>query len=82
MRGLKGGTKHHIGHYFIMRFDSGARTQHTLRKTLALEPRLLRFSVVKLGGRLDEIADVGGVAEEWRDIEGSSGVDLRAQDEQ
>jgi hypothetical protein len=77
MRGLKGGGKHHAGHYFIMRFDAGARTQHIMRKTLALEPRLLRFSVVKLGGRLDEIADVGGEAEEWKDFDGRRGEDLR-----
>jgi hypothetical protein len=80
MRGLKGGGKHHAGHYFIMRFDAGARTQHIMRKTLALEPRLLRFSVVKLGSRLDEISDVGGEAEEWAGFEGARGEDHRIEE--
>ena len=36
-----GGAFYHHGHYFILRFDSSAKTQHALRKTLALDPRLL-----------------------------------------
>ncbi|KAI9695839.1 MAG: hypothetical protein M1820_008394 [Bogoriella megaspora] len=54
---------HHRGHYFIMRFDSGARTQHAVRKTIGLDPRMIRFSVVKMGFTLDKIKDVGGTAE-------------------
>jgi len=65
-RGKKGKTTHHAGHYFIMRFDSDARTQHGLRRTLALEPRLLRYSVVKLGQKLGDIANVPGEVEEGR----------------
>ena len=66
-------NKHTVAHYFIMRFDSNARTQHTLRKTWSADPRLLRFSVVKLGEKLGEIADVGGKAEEWMHIQGHEG---------
>lgn len=63
-RGPKGKTTHHAGHYFIMRFDSDAKTQHSLRRALGLEPRLLRFSVVKLGYKFKDTADVGGEPEE------------------
>jgi len=70
---IKGGTKHHIGHYFVMRFDSSSKTQHEIRKTLKLEPRLLRFSVVKLAERLEDMADIGGEAEEWAGYLGHRG---------
>lgn len=56
-----------------MRFDSSARTQHILRKTWASDPRLLRFSVVKMGAKLGEIAEIGGKAEEWAHAMGSEG---------
>ena len=46
-----------------MRFDSSAQTQHIVQRTLRLDPRLLRFSVVKMGTKLSELADVGGTAE-------------------
>ncbi|KAL9079961.1 MAG: hypothetical protein Q9157_001208 [Trypethelium eluteriae] len=53
---------HHKGHYFIMRFDSSARTQHAVRRTMGLDPRTIRYSVVKMGFTLDAIKDVGGLA--------------------
>jgi small subunit ribosomal protein S6 len=59
----QGGALYHQGHYFIVRFDSSSRTQHSVRKTLRLDPRMLRFSVVKMGSKLEEIAHVGGKAE-------------------
>jgi small subunit ribosomal protein S6 len=73
-KGSKGGTRHHIGHYFVMRFDSNAPTQHAVRRTLGLEPRMLRFSVVKLGSSLEQIANVQGETEEWANIEGGRGM--------
>jgi len=36
-----------------------------VRRTLGLEPRMLRFSVVKLGSSLEQIANVQGETEEW-----------------
>lgn len=46
-----------------MRFDSSAQAQDNVRRTLSLDPRMIRFSVVKLGNRLDEIKDVPGRVE-------------------
>jgi small subunit ribosomal protein S6 len=69
----KGGTRHHAGHYFVLRFDASARAQHELRRTFGLEPRLLRFSVVRMGGKLGEVVGVGGEAEEWAAKEGARG---------
>ena len=57
-----------------MRFDSSAKAQHSVRRTMSLDPRLLRYSMVKLGSTLSEIADVGGKAEEWANFEGSEGM--------
>lgn len=56
-------AKYHSGHYFIVRFDSSARIQHSVRRTLSLDPRLLRYTMVKMGSTLEEIKDVKGEAE-------------------
>lgn len=60
---IKHQAKHTAGHYFIMRFDSSARIQHSVRKTLTLDPRMLRYTLVKMGDRLGEIKDVPGAAD-------------------
>jgi small subunit ribosomal protein S6 len=65
--------KYNVGHYFVMRFDSNAAAQQLVRRTLGLEPRLLRFNVVKLGKNLKDISEVGGKAEEWSGFVGSEG---------
>ena len=54
---------HDTGHYFIMRFDASVKTQHNVRQTMGLDPRLLRYSLTKMGTKLEDIADVGGKAE-------------------
>ncbi|OJD31195.1 mitochondrial 37s ribosomal protein 16 [Diplodia corticola] len=53
---------HYAGHHFLLRFDASPRSQHALRRTMGLDPRLIRYSVVKLGDTLDDIVDVPGVA--------------------
>ncbi|KAK7728919.1 hypothetical protein SLS57_002151 [Botryosphaeria dothidea] len=53
---------HYTGHHFLLRFDASPRTQHALRRTMGLDPRLIRYSVVKLGDKLEDIADVSGIA--------------------
>ncbi|KAI9671350.1 MAG: hypothetical protein M1831_004259 [Alyxoria varia] len=58
----KHGTKHHAGHYFILRFDCSADAQHTVKRTLSLDPRMIRYSLVKMGRTLEDIKDVGGDA--------------------
>ncbi|KAF1921404.1 37S ribosomal protein Mrp17 [Ampelomyces quisqualis] len=56
-------STHHYGHHFIMRFDASANAQHLLRRTMSLDPRLIRYSVVKMGEKFEDIAEVGGRAE-------------------
>lgn len=63
----KQGATYSTGHYFILRFDSSAKTQHSVRRTLGLDPRMIRYSVVKMGSKLEEIKDVAGTAE-WNSI--------------
>lgn len=55
-------STHHYGHHFIMRFDASSRAQHSLRKTMSLDPRLIRYSIVKMGTKFEEITDVPGTA--------------------
>lgn len=53
-------ANYHEGHHFIMRYDSSSATQDSVRKVLAADPRMIRFSTVKLGnGKLDDINKVG-----------------------
>ncbi|KAL2865394.1 mitochondrial 37S ribosomal protein bS6m [Aspergillus lucknowensis] len=60
-------TKHQArytdGHHFIMRFDASGPVQTAVRRTLSLDPRMIRFSVVKLGDKLEEVKDVEGKIE-------------------
>ncbi|GFF29862.1 37S ribosomal protein MRP17, mitochondrial [Aspergillus udagawae] len=60
-------TKHQArytdGHHFIMRFDASGAVQSAVRRTLGLDPRMIRFSVVKLGDKLEEIKGVEGKVE-------------------
>ena len=53
---------HTSGHHFILRFDASAAAQHQLRRTMSLDPRLIRYTLVKMGSKLDDIADVPGDA--------------------
>jgi len=53
-------ARHTEGYHFIVRFDSSATAQKAIRRTLGLDPRMIRFSVVKLGSKLEEIKDVEG----------------------
>jgi small subunit ribosomal protein S6 len=46
-----------------MRFDASGAVQTAVRRTLGLDPRMIRFSVVKLGDKLEEIKDVDGKVE-------------------
>ncbi|KAL2841549.1 ribosomal protein S6 [Aspergillus pseudoustus] len=59
-------TKHQAryteGHHFIMRFDASGPVQSSVRRTLSLDPRMIRFSVVKLGDKLEEVGDIPGQA--------------------
>ncbi|KAK7192114.1 37s ribosomal protein mrp17 [Paraphaeosphaeria sporulosa] len=55
-------SSHNVGHHFIMRFDASARTQHSLRRTMSLDPRLIRYSIVKMGTKFEEIKDIAGQA--------------------
>ncbi|GAB7365450.1 hypothetical protein MBLNU230_g6523t1 [Neophaeotheca triangularis] len=59
----KQGATYHRGQYFILRFDSSAKTQHAVRRTLGLDPRMIRYSVVKMGDKLEELGGFGGKVE-------------------
>ncbi|KAI9051463.1 hypothetical protein LZ554_004509 [Drepanopeziza brunnea f. sp. 'monogermtubi'] len=49
------------GHYFIMRYDASSKVQDDVRKTLGLDPRMIKFGSVKLGdGTLGKLSRIGG----------------------
>lgn len=66
----KQGATYREGHYFILRFDSSAKTQHTVKRTLGLDPRMIRYSVVQMGSKLQDIKDVAGKAD-WQRVTGN-----------
>lgn len=43
-----------------MRFDSSGPVQASLRRTLSLDPRMINFTVVKLGDTLEKVKDING----------------------
>ncbi|TGZ83976.1 ribosomal protein S6 [Ascodesmis nigricans] len=49
------------GHYFLMRFDANGSTQAEVQRIMGLDPRMVRFSVVKVGSKLEEIARAAAV---------------------
>jgi small subunit ribosomal protein S6 len=56
--------RHYNGHYFVMRYDAAVQTQEQVRQTLALDPRVVRSTSVKLGdGKLSTLRKFGGI--EW-----------------
>ncbi|MCJ1352907.1 MAG: 28S ribosomal protein S6, mitochondrial [Icmadophila ericetorum] len=55
------------GHHFIMRYDCASHTQSNVRKMLKLDPRVIRFGVVKMGSRS---AGGNGTLEGIKDLEG------------
>jgi small subunit ribosomal protein S6 len=48
-------TYYDRGHYFLMRFDANTHTQKRLRDILGMDPRMIKFSVVKVGSKLEEV---------------------------
>lgn len=46
-----------------MRFDASPETQRRVYKTVAIDPRMLRTGMVRIGQTLGEISKLGGRAE-------------------
>ena len=61
----KNQMRHDSGHHFIMRFDASPAVQRLVRKTIAIDPRMIRCGVVKMGERLKDIVDVKGTVD-WQ----------------
>ncbi|KUI65399.1 37S ribosomal protein MRP17, mitochondrial [Cytospora mali] len=53
---------HHNGHYFCMRYDASTETQHAVKNTMSLDPRVIRSTSVKLGdNKLETLSKFGQV---------------------
>ncbi|KAJ6261994.1 37S ribosomal protein MRP17 [Drechslerella dactyloides] len=62
-RTFKNQASHTMAQHFLMRFDCDPETQKIVRTTLGDDPRMVKFSVVKLGeGKLRDISRVEGHA--------------------
>ena len=46
-----------------MRFDASPETQRLVYKTVAIDPRMLRTGMVRIGETLGEISKLGGKAD-------------------
>ncbi|KAM7190992.1 Ribosomal protein S6 [Naviculisporaceae sp. PSN 640] len=61
-------ARHLKGHYFVMRYDCGIKTHEEVRKTLAVDPRMIRAANVKLGdGKLTTLSKFGEIP--WNSFE-------------
>ncbi|KAF3483193.1 mitochondrial 37S ribosomal protein YmS16 [Arthroderma uncinatum] len=56
-------VKNRVGQHFIMRFDASHPVQKEMQRGLGLDPRMIKFSVVKMGSTLREIKDIPGKVE-------------------
>ncbi|MCJ1444993.1 MAG: hypothetical protein MMC23_005497 [Stictis urceolatum] len=55
-------TRYIDGHHFVMRFDASPTTQEAVRKMLGLDPRMIRFGIVKISNQtLLDHADIGPI---------------------
>ena len=59
----KNQLRHDSGHHFILRFDASPAVQELVKKTVAVDPRMVRCGVVRMGGRLKDIAEAKGTVE-------------------
>jgi len=50
-------TWHDVGDYWTMRFDASPKTMKLLTSTLKREPRVIRWTVIKLGEKLEDILE-------------------------
>jgi len=62
-----------------MRFDASPSVQQLVRKTVAIDPRMLRCGVVKMGSTLREIVQVKGTVEWQRNRKSNLGSYVRGQ---
>ena len=58
-----------------MRFDASPAAQRLVRKTIAIDPRMIRCGLVKMGGTLSEIAPVEGKVQ-WKKRRSDLGTQL------
>lgn len=69
-------SQYHMGHYFILQFDSSSPIMASVRRTLELDPRMIRHSVVKIGDKLrdakGDTAKHGAMAEQSGKVEWNS----------
>ncbi|KAH0847513.1 ribosomal protein S6 [Fonsecaea monophora] len=68
-------TQHRQGHYFVMQFDASVKAQQDVRRFLSLDPRMIRFSVIKIGDKLGGIN--GAIEEVDGEIPWNSGTQVR-----
>ena len=58
----KNQIRYATAHHFVMRFDCAPSTQEAVKNMLGLDPRMLKFGVVKMGdGKLESSAEVGQI---------------------
>ncbi|KAK2463210.1 hypothetical protein APHAL10511_004865 [Amanita phalloides] len=52
-------NKHTRGDYWTMHFDTSPRILQSLNRLMRQDPRVIRWSILKLGSKVDEIATEG-----------------------
>ncbi|KAG7098675.1 hypothetical protein E1B28_000589 [Marasmius oreades] len=55
-------TPHRIGDYWTLHFDTSPRTIQSLNKILRQDPLVIRWTVLRCGSKVEDIARQGRVA--------------------
>lgn len=81
---IKHQLKHDSGHHFILRFDASPQVQEKVRKTIAIDPRMIRCGVVRMVGGdkfvgergIKGMSEVGAEGPVWKKGKSASGSGL------
>ncbi|KAF9465005.1 ribosomal protein S6 [Collybia nuda] len=65
------GEIHSTGDYWTMHFDTAPRTLRSLNSIMRRDPRVIRWTVLKLGAKVEDIAKEGQKAQKGVSVEAS-----------
>jgi len=62
------GSKYSVGDYWTLHFDTAPRTLRSLNSIMRRDPRVIRWTVLKLGDKVEDVAKEGQKATKGENI--------------
>ncbi|KAF8637957.1 hypothetical protein AX16_010590 [Volvariella volvacea WC 439] len=69
------GHYHYVGDYWTLHFDTAPRTLQSLNSIMRRDPRVIRWTVLKLGDKVEDVAKEGAKAPKGKKTEVSDLID-------